>query len=422
MADNHNKIVSVLVKYALRQPLTEEEERLLEQWRSRSAEHREIPDRLRDPQWRETHRQELQDAPSEEMWENIRGYIREKKEAPAPAGYRMGTGNMRIGRPRIGWKWIAAASVVLTGGLIWLIYPAKPVTNPVAQAKPSAAPPALARASETGLLLSIGDRTLALDNYHPGDTLSAGDGLTVVRQENAVVYTGYPDRPVRHILSVGRRKSALPFKLVFPDGSTVYADTSTRIDYSPGMWDDAVIHVDGEAMFNITRNRNHIPLLVVGVRKESVTVLGTSFDFLSRIEGKQSRTEVYTGKVRVKSDGDSVILRPATAALMTEGKAPEVQRLEGGQDLPAWIRPPVKGPYFEFQNTPLPAALNEVAQYYVKTVSNPHGVKGIPISGKLPHSESLDNTLRAIEKVQNGRAFLRRKGDAIVVLQHESDP
>ena len=110
------------------------------------------------------------------------------------------------------------------------------------------------------------------------------------------------------------------------------------------------------------------------------------------------------------------------AATMTEGRPPVVSRLDGAQDFPLWIRPLSKGNYFEFSNTPLPTALDEVAEYFVKTVSNPRRIQGIPISGKLPHSESLDNTLRAIEKVQNGHASVKRKGDAIIIMPGDTDP
>lgn len=75
-----SEIIGVLVKYALDQePLSWPERQLLEEWRSRSAEHRELPDQLRDPQWREQHRQEISEAPSAEMWENISRYIDDRK-------------------------------------------------------------------------------------------------------------------------------------------------------------------------------------------------------------------------------------------------------------------------------------------------------------------------------------------------------
>ena len=64
MPDDQNRIVEILVKYALYEPLTEEETGLLAAWRSRSQGHDELPEQLRDPEWIAEHRQSLRDNPA----------------------------------------------------------------------------------------------------------------------------------------------------------------------------------------------------------------------------------------------------------------------------------------------------------------------------------------------------------------------
>jgi|GEM_PF-1803995 len=64
MDDEQQRIVDILVKYALYQPLTEEEAHLLERWRQRSEGHRALPDQLRDAEWIAEHRRQLEQVSS----------------------------------------------------------------------------------------------------------------------------------------------------------------------------------------------------------------------------------------------------------------------------------------------------------------------------------------------------------------------
>src|ERR1700753_3592400 len=127
MSEKHNRIVLILVKYALKQELSEDEQRLLEEWRSRSASHEAMPDELRDPEWREEQEREAAEAPSGEVWQHIRQFGRGRKDKEYTKDialkpimgrkmrrqhwsrrYNTSRGNMlRVSR------WVAAASVVL---------------------------------------------------------------------------------------------------------------------------------------------------------------------------------------------------------------------------------------------------------------------------------------------------------------------
>jgi hypothetical protein len=74
------KITEILIKYVQRESLSAAENAVLEEWQSRSAEHYALPDQLRDPCWRETHRQEIESAPSAKLWEQIEEYIRKRSD------------------------------------------------------------------------------------------------------------------------------------------------------------------------------------------------------------------------------------------------------------------------------------------------------------------------------------------------------
>ena len=77
MADDQHLIVTILVKYALRQSLDAAEERVLEEWRARSQEHRRLPEQFLNARWVQQEQGKIEAPPTAEMWEEIRRYVDE---------------------------------------------------------------------------------------------------------------------------------------------------------------------------------------------------------------------------------------------------------------------------------------------------------------------------------------------------------
>lgn len=97
-------------------------------------------------------------------------------------------------------------------------------------------------------------------------------------------------------------------------------------------------------------------------------------------------------------------------------------RAEPGKEAPEWIRPAGKGRFFEFDNTPMGVALQEVAEWYLVDLANPEGIEGISVTGRLSRDESLDNTLRQFEQVESGRIVLVHKADSIIIKNGAAAP
>jgi len=418
MADSHNLIVAVLVKQALRQPLSAAESRLLEEWQSRSPEHRELPGQLRDAEWREAHRKEIHETPSEAMWENISRHIRqagesnelEQKQRAVPMA----------GRDRIKRIGLVAASIlilVLIGGVFRQRMKQDPGIAAADKKSPELA--VVARKNDSSALLLLPDgRILDLNTFHPGEpVLKENDGV-LMRTDGGMAYTG-GGKYAWHELSIGS-KAVQPFRVDFPGGTTVWLDHASRIGYCAGLWNGPDPMVDGKAFFEIKRDSLFRPLRIRTVSGVSIDVLGTIFSVNSAGGARASEVELYDGSVRVKSHEDSVTVRPGNVAVIHEGMGPQLVRMDGVRAMPVWMRPKTTDPYFEFENTSLSAALHEVARWYLVRLANPYRVKGIPITGKLPRSQPLDNTLRALERVQSGHVFLQHRADTIYIISGDA--
>jgi ferric-dicitrate binding protein FerR (iron transport regulator) len=169
--------------------------------------------------------------------------------------------------------------------------------------------------------------------------------------------------------------------------------------------------LEGEAWFGIARDVSR-PLTVV-VGGEEVSVLGTEFDV--SVSGGGTRVLLYSGAVRVRKGGDSLVLRPGQAAV-TGSTGLAVRVMNDSERALSWRGRYSEEAFFDFENSGLPAMLKELADWYGVQVSNPDSIQGVPLTGKLPRSLSLNEMLRALERVEKGHARLRVNADTIHVL------
>jgi ferric-dicitrate binding protein FerR (iron transport regulator) len=279
-----------------------------------------------------------------------------------------------------------------------------------------------------------GGQLIRLDRHPSGEMVWRDEDVIIRKTDSGIVCSGsgvsgktisgspksgLPGQEEnRFVLSIGP-KARRPFRVDLPSGDRIWLNNASQLAYNADLraGEDPVL--DGEALFDIKKDNAFRPLRVRTKKGEVLTVLGTSFAVRSVAGEPQSKVELFSGKVQVKSQEDSVILRPQSAAVIEEGKTPRLVRLETPRAMPVWMRPREKGATFEFDNTPLAVALQEVAAWYLMNLSDLNGVagKGSPITGRMQRSESLDNTLRTLEGIEDGRIVLQRRGDTIVVLR-----
>ncbi|HEY1216494.1 MAG TPA: FecR domain-containing protein, partial [Bryobacteraceae bacterium] len=314
-------------------------------------------------------------------------YIREGRESEPK----------RVVVKRFSPGWVAAAAVVivLLGAGWWFMTRRAGVDAAVSRA------PFLPAAGDSHpVTMILGDgRVMYPEAFRVGERIAGDGGMTITRTANGVAYSidaggARDENPVTHNIHIGRGRTG-SFQIRFVDGSRVLLDTDTRFAYSVGLRTGPEPVVEGQAFFSIAHNDPSHPLKIWTGKGESVTVLGTSFNVRSYPGEVRGTVDLYSGRLRV----DRM----------------ELRKMAGPDDIPAWTRPPAKSPYFEFQNTPLPEALQEVAAWYGKDVFNPGDIQGVRVTGKLPRGETLEHTLGALQLVQGRHAVLKSSEDTILV-------
>ncbi len=197
-----------------------------------------------------------------------------------------------------------------------------------------------------------------------------------------VVWINHLTAHERIIARAGEQK-----EVFLPEQSAVTLNAGSSIMYKENSFgQDRILRLEGEAFFKV------IPGTKFTVETEggSVTVMGTSFNVLSR----NGRFEVscYTGKVKVENDKkDQLIL--TTGQQSIKGKTDATLNLETFipiSDAPDWTVG-----RFNFENQPLSEVLGELERQYAVDVRLDKGLEDIKYTG-LFETGNLDTAVYLI--------------------------
>ncbi len=171
------------------------------------------------------------------------------------------------------------------------------------------------------------------------------------------------------------------------DESVVTLNAGSMISYKGTTFNqDRVLRLDGEAFFNVKPGST----FTVKTNHGSVTVLGTSFNVISR-DGI-FEVNCYTGKVKVQTNKQ-------TEVLITAGERSSEnhndQTLTKSVFLPGATGPEWLSGKFVFENQPLSRVISELERQYGIKVNLEKGLEHVPYTG-LFESGDLNEALKLI--------------------------
>ncbi|WP_333863576.1 FecR family protein [Sphingobacterium sp.] len=189
-----------------------------------------------------------------------------------------------------------------------------------------------------------------------------------------------------------KTKKGQEFKMELPDGTLVWLNADSRLEIGPGYnLRERSVFLVGEAYFKVAKNK--AKPFIVHVGKTSIEALGTAFNVkLYPNDSQLLTTQLDEGKIRVSNAGLEEILLPGQMIqLNVLDGAFQLQQDNKNPDLANW-----KDGYFEFDQTPLPDILADLARWYNFTYSLSPVYKNKVLSGKISKKESFEEVLKIL--------------------------
>ena len=198
-----------------------------------------------------------------------------------------------------------------------------------------------------------------------------------------------PELPAQNTLHVPNGKQ---FKLVLPDGTTVWMNTATTLTYPVAFTgSERKVILNGQAYFEVMPDRSK-PFKVMTDSQE-ITVTGTHFAVSAYASDEQVRTTLLEGSVDVRHQGKTLSLTPGFEAISSaDGNL--VKQKSNLEQAMAW-----KNGYFLFDDMDVVSVMRSVARWYdVRVVieANPPKKR---FGGSFPITAGIDELLADLELV-----------------------
>lgn len=200
-------------------------------------------------------------------------------------------------------------------------------------------------------------------------------------------------------------------EFALPDGTKVTLRGSSKLRYPSDFPTERTVELDGEALFDVTRNEKHP--FTVHSEQLSVVVLGTKFKVTASRDAPEAEIVLLSGSVAVELGTASHRLTPGHRMTLDR----ETLSVVGQEELSAGEMARLSGSDLEIDNTSATDALRVVADYYGKSLT----VTGkLPVEYRwsivLPHRMSPEEAMEVLNRLSDDERF-EIMGDAIHVYR-----
>jgi len=197
------------------------------------------------------------------------------------------------------------------------------------------------------------------------------------------------------------------YKVRLPDGTLIWLNAASSLTYTANLLqhNQRVVHLDGEAYFEVAKDQRH-PFVVVS-NGQSVKVLGTHFNVNAYKDEPQIATTLLEGAVEVSMKGLCKRIKPGQQ-VVTEGKSLRVNQVNV-DDVTDW-----KEGDFYLNHVDFKTAMRKIARWYdVEVVYDAAVPNDLEYGGWMSRKNNLSTVLKAIEGT--GLAKFKIEGKKIYV-------
>ncbi len=377
MTDSEYKRIALLIAKEVNGEISEEELKILGEWRRRDDNNEALYCELLNSQKFKTWLAARNLVDIEEGWANIIPKIR--KESRIKSIKKV----MRI----------AASFLIplLIGGMAYFY-----ISNQISSKKINQQKYVQIRPGSSKATLILGDgRSMILDSIG-AVSLTEIDGTQIQKKEGEISYQKKEETKGKsQVYNTINVPLGGEYKLTLADGTKVYLNSMTTLKYPVQFGpDNREVELSGEAYFEVVENK--AKPFVVNTKEMKVEVLGTSFNVNAFEDSQNTVTTLVEGKVKLTHSLNSEyeqILNPNEQAILDNLTGKIALRTVDVNNFTSW-----KDGQLVFYDMPLESIMILLTRWYSAKVFylNPE-VKSIRFSGSLDKYDEIGKFIDIID-------------------------
>lgn len=198
--------------------------------------------------------------------------------------------------------------------------------------------------------------------------------------------------------------------LTLADGTKVWLNAKTKMEYPQSFkaFDERMVKVDGEAYFEVSKNKNRP--FIVKTSKGDVEVLGTKFYVSAYATTDIFETSLIEGRVKVRTTYEDMTLNPKDKAVLQNGIL--TRKHIDDMDIYRW-----RDGLYCFKNLSFEDVLKQFEIYYdVRFVKENPQMANPKLNGKFRLIDGVDYALRVLQR-EVGFSFRRDEETSVIYLK-----
>ncbi len=198
--------------------------------------------------------------------------------------------------------------------------------------------------------------------------------------------------------------------LTLADGTKVWLNAKTKMEYPQSFkaFDERIVKVDGEAYFEVSKNKNR--LFIVKTSKGDIEVLGTKFYVSAYATTDIFETSLIEGRVKVHTAYEDMTLYPRDKAVLQNGIL--TRKHIDDMDIYRW-----RDGLYCFKNLSFEDVLKQFEIYYdVRFVKENPQMANPKLNGKFRLIDGVDYALRVLQR-EVGFSFRRDEETSVIYLK-----
>lgn len=289
---------------------------------------------------------------------------------------------------------VAASIVLLLGtGLFYFTKPKEPIIQVVEKQQE------IAPGGNRGVLTLSNGKQIVLSAISVTDTIAKegkNEEVTIKMNANGVItYVINPnaDVPKDNVNSFNTLSTPTggQYNIVLADGTKVYLNSVSSIKYPTQFnGDQRVVELDGEAYFEVTKNKKKP--FVVKSGNQSIEVLGTHFNVHAYNNESVVKTTLLEGSVAITYKNQKAILKPGQQSNVSDDFNKIAIREVDTEATIAW-----KNGRFKFDNANLRTVMKQLERWYGIKVEYRGDVSDVRFNGGTFMNKNLSEVLKVLE-------------------------